>query len=60
MTEQPFYESNVIREELKEMEQLYLDLAKLLLQSSAPEPGRKIRSHSENPGTDRQTKGFLC
>ena len=29
MTEQPFYESNVIREELKEMEQLYLDLAKL-------------------------------
>jgi len=29
MTEQPFYESNVVREELKEMEQLYLDLAKL-------------------------------
>ena len=29
MTEQPFYESNVIREELKEMESLYLGLAKL-------------------------------
>ena len=60
MTEQPFYESNVIREELKEMEQLYLDLAKLSYNLPRLNQEEKLDHIRKNPGTDRQTKGFLC
>ena len=55
----PFYESEVVRGEVQEMEQLYLELAKLSVKfAELDEEGR--RQHLEGTWDSRQTEGILC